>query len=471
MGTIAEKLEYLNGTKDAIKAAIEGKGVTVPDGTTFRGYADLIGGISGGSGTYQEKTATPTGEQFDVLPDDGYDAMSKVTVAGDSALKPWNIPEGTTIYGVVGTAKLAVTTDPPADLPVSKDDADAALEENDATADTSAYDLMVLAQDDGNITYCYLDKGNRKCLYNGVELPNIDTVWTDKTTYPYVIISSKNGEIQSLYTSTVDFYSNGSYICASGKGRYVEFKLNNDIWDEYGPTTVSSGFQLFRIKDGFAQPFWANFDIYYDDTVYLAASAPVPSGGFTITDYDPITTEFKAKGWRRLSYHTTGEQAGTWSYDDFTDTESSGWNYLKNIRSCTREKLYYNDVEVWPVPFRNATWETLFDGTVKTSYIAPYLHLADLASPSPTLGYVFEEGEVIKITVNGTSNIFVAEKTASGAFYVGNYDVYNQANSDEFDGYPYFVKASMAASGTNYLFQFTSRESGTYAVTIEKEVR
>lgn len=69
---------------------------------------------------------------------------------------------------------------------------------------------------------------------------------------------------------------------------------------------------------------------------------------FEITYYDPVTTEFRARGWRRVSYHTTGEHAGTYTTDDFTTQESGGWNYLKNIRVCTREKLYYNGVEIWP---------------------------------------------------------------------------------------------------------------------------
>lgn len=45
MGTTADKLEYLQGTKAAIKQAIVNKGVAVPDGTTFRGYAEKIGDI------------------------------------------------------------------------------------------------------------------------------------------------------------------------------------------------------------------------------------------------------------------------------------------------------------------------------------------------------------------------------------------------------------------------------------------
>ena len=49
MGTIADKLTYLNGTKTAIKEAIEAKGVTITDADTFRSYADKIGEISGGA--------------------------------------------------------------------------------------------------------------------------------------------------------------------------------------------------------------------------------------------------------------------------------------------------------------------------------------------------------------------------------------------------------------------------------------
>lgn len=48
MGTTTEKLTYLQGTKDAIKNAIVAKGVEVPEGTTFRGYAEKVGEISNG---------------------------------------------------------------------------------------------------------------------------------------------------------------------------------------------------------------------------------------------------------------------------------------------------------------------------------------------------------------------------------------------------------------------------------------
>jgi len=54
--TIADKLTYLNGTKAAIKTAIEAKGVTVGD-AAFRDYADKVALISGG-GDFPPSTGT-----------------------------------------------------------------------------------------------------------------------------------------------------------------------------------------------------------------------------------------------------------------------------------------------------------------------------------------------------------------------------------------------------------------------------
>lgn len=54
MSTIADKLEYLNETKQAIKTAIVEKGVEVADTDTFRSYADKIAEIQTGGGEEQE---------------------------------------------------------------------------------------------------------------------------------------------------------------------------------------------------------------------------------------------------------------------------------------------------------------------------------------------------------------------------------------------------------------------------------
>ena len=84
MGTTADKLTYLSGTKDAIKAALEAKGVTMPPDATFRSYASFIQGL----------TQDAVTEQGSVPP------MSSMTLNADSAttrLALTRVAAGTTV--------------------------------------------------------------------------------------------------------------------------------------------------------------------------------------------------------------------------------------------------------------------------------------------------------------------------------------------------------------------------------------
>lgn len=45
MSTTADKLAYLSATKDTLKAILTAKGVEVPEGTTFRRMAEMVGEI------------------------------------------------------------------------------------------------------------------------------------------------------------------------------------------------------------------------------------------------------------------------------------------------------------------------------------------------------------------------------------------------------------------------------------------
>ena len=58
--SIQTELTRITNAKAAIKTAVEGKGVTVPDGTLLDGIAALIESIEAGGGGYELKTGTVT---------------------------------------------------------------------------------------------------------------------------------------------------------------------------------------------------------------------------------------------------------------------------------------------------------------------------------------------------------------------------------------------------------------------------
>lgn len=106
MSTIAENLAALQQAKADIAEAITTKGGTVGSGDGFSDFATDIGTIpTGGSPSLEDKTVPldmASGNQV-VTATQGYDGLSRVTVAKPATLDPSNIKDGVNIGGVVGT--------------------------------------------------------------------------------------------------------------------------------------------------------------------------------------------------------------------------------------------------------------------------------------------------------------------------------------------------------------------------------
>ena len=122
-------------------------------------------------------------------------------------------------------------------------------------------------------------------LYNGVRLPNIDSVWTDKDTYPYAYITqTSDGSIAFLFLSTAKLshsqFGGTSYLYGTQDGSITgySFFTGKNEWtqmESYNKDFVSGETAAANVN---AALFWANVDVYNKagDSLHLSASAPVP---------------------------------------------------------------------------------------------------------------------------------------------------------------------------------------------------
>lgn len=115
-------------------------------------------------------------------------------------------------------------------------------------------------------------------FYNGidVDLPDIDTVWTDKKTRPYAVIFNDEESGLEAYRlligtnkATVSWQSTRLYAQVPAVNDY--YFVKNGAWTRYGGST--SGDTFFGIEN--TGKHWANHDVINttDGTVFISESA------------------------------------------------------------------------------------------------------------------------------------------------------------------------------------------------------
>ena len=100
MSELKTKMEYIDDTKELIKAALQAKGQAVTDNDTFRSYVEKITNMT--DIVAEDITVTPSTSQQEIEPTGQYNSFSKVTVSPvtasiDANIIASNIREGVTI--------------------------------------------------------------------------------------------------------------------------------------------------------------------------------------------------------------------------------------------------------------------------------------------------------------------------------------------------------------------------------------
>lgn len=121
-------------------------------------------------------------------------------------------------------------------------------------------------------------------LYNGVELPDINTVWTDKVTYPnaMIFVSTETNwgtGLTETYTY-LWFLDNPPYVgrsdgtagSLSGGAIIQSYRLMGGNWEYYATHKWPQAFFY-----NFDSIIWTNYDLLdAAGTLYLSASDPIP---------------------------------------------------------------------------------------------------------------------------------------------------------------------------------------------------
>lgn len=207
-------------------------------------------------------------------------------------------------------------------------------------------------------------------LYNGVELPDINTVWTDKATYPCAIIARgiPNGTYYLTVCGDKPYYTEQSYGTEGYEPIVVApkpFKGFSCVGGSWVLNTEDTGYGA-ALRTGTFELIWTNVDVMNKDngSVYFNGSDPVIKGWdgntfyrvmggkwvkqdefasdakaepevencltFSSAEAFTIATNNAAKNWDGALYHST--DGNTWSeWDGVTAIESAKHNGEQRI--------------------------------------------------------------------------------------------------------------------------------------------
>lgn len=103
MGTLNDKIHYLQDTKDDIKDAIVAQGISVASTDTFRSYADKISQIQGGGAVYTAGNNVQIENCVISATDTTYTAGDGIEISASNIISTNALPDGTPIYYVNNT--------------------------------------------------------------------------------------------------------------------------------------------------------------------------------------------------------------------------------------------------------------------------------------------------------------------------------------------------------------------------------
>lgn len=176
--------------------------------------------------------------------------------------------------------------------------------------------------------------GNGFALYNGIKLPNIDSVWANKETYLYAFVTytvlSTDGAMYDVRFATTEYGYNGSRFYPVNNGTYVSFttpanqatvdwinanggNVSLGVWRESGSgSLVASRAIKLDMR-------WHSFDI----EGFGDATFPIPLDGMNVIEWDGVTDGNSIEIQAGYSIQRIGDYLPTDIYGGFVTSNSA----------------------------------------------------------------------------------------------------------------------------------------------------
>lgn len=189
--------------------------------------------------------------------------------------------------------------------------------------------------------------------YNGVELPDITTIWTDHEKFPYVFIQySESNNACFLYVSDDPMYYSGGYVAIRPEYYIYVYEMAkpDNGWRQSSHQTGTAQGRVENEYNG--NLLWANHDIIQTQSggvqnVIVAASEPVPiqSYPYYVLVFDYVKG---AEDWYQVHLYYSGTP---YTYDG---------THVTNAEGIIRKDVY--DGSAWSGEITSESAPTLAPG-------------------------------------------------------------------------------------------------------------
>ena len=165
------------------------------------------------------------------------------------------------------------------------------------TSNSTVYLAASEPVDPNATSHITTSSGNGFALYNGVKLPKLPE-W-DKETYPYVAIGNAEREDMPyiLITSTVPFVIQNERLTVplgNAAELYAQMTALNTKWI-FAQKLTNNSSSIGYAPVAKSKTVWCNYNIIDEDnSVFLAASDPIPLDGYTVIEWDGNTEGLEA---------------------------------------------------------------------------------------------------------------------------------------------------------------------------------